>query len=104
MIRRPPRSTLFPYTTLFRSLEREVEEPVVEGVEALLLVALAPERLDDLGPAERLVQQHGELGHALLGALVDRVEPPADRTHDEGDGGGRDERGQGERPLARAPD
>src|SRR3712207_9290386 len=24
MIRRPPRSTLFPYTTLFRSVEREV--------------------------------------------------------------------------------
>src|SRR2546427_5670139 len=29
MIRRPPRSTLFPYTTLFRSHPREaVEEPV----------------------------------------------------------------------------
>src|SRR3712207_7450284 len=26
MIRRPPRSTLFPYTTLFRSVEREVLE------------------------------------------------------------------------------
>src|SRR2546422_3004087 len=26
MIRRPPRSTLFPYTTLFRSLARGVEE------------------------------------------------------------------------------
>src|SRR3712207_8140509 len=25
MIRRPPRSTLFPYTTLFRSSERELE-------------------------------------------------------------------------------
>src|SRR2546429_5012440 len=25
MIRRPPRSTLFPYTTLFRSLQRELE-------------------------------------------------------------------------------
>src|SRR2546427_2166984 len=25
MIRRPPRSTLFPYTTLFRSQEREIE-------------------------------------------------------------------------------
>ena len=25
MIRRPPRSTLFPYTTLFRSLPREIE-------------------------------------------------------------------------------
>src|SRR5260370_10487375 len=24
MIRRPPRSTLFPYTTLFRSMEREL--------------------------------------------------------------------------------
>src|SRR2546423_3293654 len=27
MIRRPPRSTLFPYTTLFRSLHREPVEP-----------------------------------------------------------------------------
>src|ERR1043166_1667270 len=27
MIRRPPRSTLFPYTTLFRSLERLAVEP-----------------------------------------------------------------------------
>src|SRR5256885_11416391 len=26
MIRRPPRSTLFPYTTLFRSLDARVEE------------------------------------------------------------------------------
>src|SRR5687768_18558858 len=28
MIRRPPRSTLFPYTTLFRSLQRETEHTV----------------------------------------------------------------------------
>src|SRR3712207_8296768 len=27
MIRRPPRSTLFPYTTLFRSAERAVDAP-----------------------------------------------------------------------------
>src|SRR3712207_7556315 len=27
MIRRPPRSTLFPYTTLFRSLRRREERP-----------------------------------------------------------------------------
>src|SRR3989441_2441156 len=26
MIRRPPRSTLFPYTTLFRSLRRQISE------------------------------------------------------------------------------
>src|SRR2546425_10838356 len=32
MIRRPPRSTLFPYTTLFRSTELE---PHARGIEAL---------------------------------------------------------------------
>src|SRR2546426_9152630 len=31
MIRRPPRSTLFPYTTLFRSLGVVVSEPRAEG-------------------------------------------------------------------------
>src|SRR5258708_34558605 len=35
MIRRPPRSTLFPYTTLFRSLE---VGPVEVGVRILVLV------------------------------------------------------------------
>src|SRR5256884_5586206 len=29
MIRRPPRSTLFPYTTLFRSRERTTELPIL---------------------------------------------------------------------------
>src|SRR2546430_13263666 len=34
MIRRPPRSTLFPYTTLFRSqlLETEVTEPLIRAL------------------------------------------------------------------------
>src|SRR3712207_8054643 len=32
MIRRPPRSTLFPYTTLFRSVEVEHDREVLEGV------------------------------------------------------------------------
>src|SRR3712207_7324262 len=31
MIRRPPRSTLFPYTTLFRSLVEPLQHPGVEG-------------------------------------------------------------------------
>src|SRR3712207_7587482 len=35
MIRRPPRSTLFPYTTLFRS-QQEVIEQLRNGVETLL--------------------------------------------------------------------
>src|SRR2546427_8628875 len=36
MIRRPPRSTLFPYTTLFRSLRLRVGDEVLERLEAVL--------------------------------------------------------------------
>src|SRR3712207_7903681 len=45
MIRRPPRSTLFPYTTLFRSKYKELETRdnavIKEAVEAVVVV-LAP--------------------------------------------------------------
>src|SRR3712207_7199506 len=43
MIRRPPRSTLFPYTTLFRSAEYRGQ--VHDGARALELAGLAPVRL-----------------------------------------------------------
>src|SRR3712207_9540375 len=33
MIRRPPRSTLFPYTTLFRSVEHAADDPVLARVQ-----------------------------------------------------------------------
>src|SRR5258706_16458956 len=45
MIRRPPRSTLFPYTTLFRSLEREVLADLDAGHVGLDGVELAAEFL-----------------------------------------------------------
>src|SRR2546427_7641415 len=45
MIRRPPRSTLFPYTTLFRSL---LSREVVDGAKRLRLVgAFAADRGDE---------------------------------------------------------
>src|SRR3712207_8346001 len=50
MIRRPPRSTLFPYTTLFRSVDEEVEEDFVEG-EALQRASLQLERPDRIDEA-----------------------------------------------------
>src|SRR5947207_7482909 len=48
MIRPPPRSTLFPYTTLFRSRSHAVERPIVLygaslGATAALHVATRPE-------------------------------------------------------------
>src|SRR6266498_6007682 len=50
MIRPPPRSTLFPYTTLFRSVSRDV----VDGVEALLVFGAGD------GPAEARYAVHGK--------------------------------------------
>src|SRR3989454_11571599 len=74
MIRRPPRSTLFPYTTLFRSVHREHLLPVL-GLD------LPHRRLDGPGdaggvdedvdaPAERAP---GTLDEALHGGLVGDV-------------------------------
>src|SRR3712207_8314037 len=44
MIRRPPRSTLFPYTTLFRS---------ILGDAALVVHVVADARREDVEPADR---------------------------------------------------
>src|SRR3712207_7252672 len=60
MIRRPPRSTLFPYTTLFRSWQ------------CVALVDLAVERVDQ---AVRHRRDHADLsqrGHAVADAQLDR--------------------------------
>src|SRR3712207_9521275 len=73
MIRRPPRSTLFPYTTLFRSLH--------EGASTIILVAGGL-----LGAAAvALVTLRGRLGRLTLGfrAAVDILLDVDDylRTH-----------------------
>src|SRR5258707_881691 len=58
MIRRPPRSTLFPYTTLFRSvgiaMERSIE--MVVGLLAIMKAGGAYVPLDPDHPPERLAQ------------------------------------------------
>src|SRR3712207_8477770 len=48
MIRRPPRSTLFPYTTLFRSVEVRGEIGVMAGVSTPIVASLLGEELPDL--------------------------------------------------------
>src|SRR3712207_7908229 len=55
MIRRPPRSTLFPYTTLFRS------QPELDGVDGELARELVHRRLQR-EHAERLTRAAGERG------------------------------------------
>src|ERR1039458_4931195 len=43
MIRRPPRSTLFPYTTLFRSIKHNYVAVVSDGTAVLGLGDIGPE-------------------------------------------------------------
>src|SRR3712207_9084948 len=76
MIRRPPRSTLFPYTTLFRSLlgdhrEHPGEELVVDRLQPELLAqCLAPCRLEGLQVKDRkstrLNSSHANISYAVF--------------------------------------
>src|SRR3712207_8100122 len=61
MIRRPPRSTLFPYTTLFRSRGPGRGVPLGAGLRR---------RLEEQGPGRR-----GELLHRRRRARVDSAVP-----------------------------
>src|SRR2546430_16903973 len=86
MIRRPPRSTLFPYTTLFRS-PTGAEHPLAERerVDVVVHEYGQAEPLGELG-GERPT---GELGHVGYGL----ADPPGNRIHGSGhadaDGGRR---------------
>src|SRR3712207_7137189 len=76
MIRRPPRSTLFPYTTLFRSPAlRLLPAQLVRG-EAAQRVEQVRHHLEDRHPAG-----HGrtDVHRVLLGELHDRRRLRADR-------------------------
>src|SRR3712207_7815324 len=58
MIRRPPRSTLFPYTTLFRSRQREERGRDRDGLEDGLQLAAARGGHDPVG--EHREPEHGD--------------------------------------------
>src|SRR2546422_5391267 len=83
MIRRPPRSTLFPYTTLFRSaksaVQRSCESDIIERIDQLFEAALrACQHLAELVqllfggrcPADRkstrLNSSHGYISYAVF--------------------------------------
>src|SRR2546426_7152230 len=73
MIRRPPRSTLFPYTTLFRSRRRDLIDP-------LALARGLGERDADL-VADRHSRRDGARPHALPGARADRKSTRLNSSH-----------------------
>src|SRR2546422_4923819 len=73
MIRRPPRSTLFPYTTLFRSVDQRDERRRGRGELGECVVII---RLSDTGPvaaaflqdrkSTRLNSSHGYISYAVF--------------------------------------
>src|SRR3712207_8760429 len=66
MIRRPPRSTLFPYTTLFRSSIR-IEPHHVAQVAVHVLVVLGPRALPGAAPGCDAVDVLDDALNGLLG-------------------------------------
>src|SRR2546430_7688812 len=90
MIRRPPRSTLFPYTTLFRSViqgdqEDEEEQPPAEGEHALRVVTSGyqnrspeyqPEQDQDR-KSTRLNSSHSQISYAVFCLKKKKIGPVA---------------------------
>src|SRR5229473_5798877 len=82
MIRRPPRSTLFPYTTLFRSRADAVSAPAVCGI-------AQTETADHLGHAQRRARA-GSRQRPPGGAVRDTMGPRSHSTPDHGPDPGTD--------------
>src|SRR3712207_8631425 len=81
MIRRPPRSTLFPYTTLFRSevAHRDAERDLRVVVEE----PRAPLRIHGHDPDRQLVEDAGQLArwHGRLRRRRDRKSTRLNSSH-----------------------
>src|SRR3712207_2050880 len=81
MIRRPPRSTLFPYTTLFRS---SAQDPITDAVVGALVILAQPKVVDHEVHAHGESEEH-QAPKAGLFAVEDQV---ADERVVEGERGG----------------
>src|SRR3712207_4581913 len=68
MIRRPPRSTLFPYTTLFRSLAKQMVADAEGGTKVIRMVVRGARSREDARAAARAVVRSNLLKAAVYGA------------------------------------
>src|SRR3712207_7168113 len=79
MIRRPPRSTLFPYTTLFRSLEAERRGETTTGT--ALQDQLLAARLGDFESAKAAAIAEANRQLAAIDAAKDRKSTRLNSSH-----------------------
>src|SRR3712207_7844021 len=85
MIRRPPRSTLFPYTTLFRSLMKALWDSLPtarQGAYAASAADLAPMLVEAVRPGD-VVMVKGSNGSkaSTLAAALDRKSTRLNSSH-----------------------
>src|SRR3989449_4575914 len=79
MIRRPPRSTLFPYTTLFRSREPRVVVQHALGcglVTEEITIRLQGDRARQDRKSTRLNSSHGYISYAVFCLKKKKYQPP----------------------------
>src|SRR2546427_8184820 len=77
MIRRPPRSTLFPYTTLFRSEEHTSELQAEDGIRDLTVIGVQTCALDR--KSTRLNSSHSQISYAVF--CLDRKSTRLNSSH-----------------------
>src|SRR5690348_17572241 len=95
MIRRPPRSTLFPYTTLFRSqldlgtlggvLQALQRERIVAQVDALVLLEFLDQIVDDAldRKSTRLNSSHPSISYAVFCLKKKKNINPEHKSHND---------------------
>src|SRR2546422_7645467 len=93
MIRRPPRSTLFPYTTLFRSRGRDVVAPMIRNAAACCELGMSVADMlraylaTDDSPSRGRDLHVGSWAHGVLqpishvGDMVDRKSTRLNSSH-----------------------
>ena len=84
MIRRPPRSTLFPYTTLFRSVDiitgdNVSSELIIQENNILIIVFWAKwsnRSLEELSSLKEIALEYKEMGVKIIAVNVDNANMP----------------------------
>src|SRR3712207_8417600 len=81
MIRRPPRSTLFPYTTLFRSSMANVLQSGIASAERVFELLDAPEEPADVDVVPALLAKTGDGSGASRPVRGDRKSTRLNSSH-----------------------